>query len=115
MQPISSYITGLKERMEAGRQQAALRRQELRQHVDRLAGICRRHGATEVWLFGSLATDRDGGDPDIDLAVRGLPARRFFDCYGELLMAAPAPVDLVDLETCPPHLREAVLREGVRQ
>jgi predicted nucleotidyltransferase len=55
-----------------------------------------RYGAARVLLFGS------GADParvprDLDLAVEGLPAERFFDFYGELLFSVSKPVDLVDL------------------
>jgi predicted nucleotidyltransferase len=49
-----------------------------------------------VWLFGSAL--EEGAEPqDIDLAVEGLPADKFFKFYASLFMALPKPVDLVDL------------------
>jgi predicted nucleotidyltransferase len=54
-----------------------------------------------VWLFGSAAQD-DTQARDIDLAVEGLPADRFFDFYTRLFFELPKPVDLVDLSQEPP-------------
>lgn len=49
-----------------------------------------------VLVFGSSVHDQDDGR-DIDLAVEGLPASRFFAFYGELIFSLSKPVDLVDL------------------
>lgn len=72
-------------------------------------------GATEVYLFGSLAE----GAPfamhsDIDLAARGLgPAH--YKALGRLLsLSRDFEFDLVDLDTCQEGLRDAVLARGVR-
>ncbi len=49
-------------------------------------------------LFGSFITGRYGATPDIDLAVDGLPAARFFDLLAALqVRAAPIEVDLVEM------------------
>jgi predicted nucleotidyltransferase len=82
--------------------------------VPHLADICRRHGAQRVRLFGSLVTGQLGETPDVDLAVDGLPAERYFDLLGALqLHAAPTEVDLVDLSCAPPELRACVEKHGV--
>ncbi len=49
-----------------------------------------------VWMFGSALEDPTQAG-DIDLAVEGLPADRFFEFYGRLFLELPKPVDLVDL------------------
>jgi predicted nucleotidyltransferase len=54
-----------------------------------------------VWLFGSAIEDETIAR-DIDLAVEGLPADKFFDFYTRLFFALPKPVDLVDLSQQPP-------------
>ncbi len=47
--------------------------------------ILKRFGATEIFLFGSLARGTSDDASDIDIATVGLPKNRFFAAYGELL------------------------------
>lgn len=71
-------------------------------------------GANRVWLFGSLARGRQPGvHSDFDLAFEGLPAERLVGCLGSLLQWLPLPVDLVDLESASPQLRDRIVKEGV--
>jgi hypothetical protein len=45
--------------------------------------VLKEHGAREVYLFGSAATDKMREGSDVDLAVTGLPPERFFErCIG---------------------------------
>ena len=71
-------------------------------------------GAKNVWLFGSLAK---GVSPsphsDFDFAVEGLPGDRFFGSVGHLLQLLSRPVDIVNLEGCPPLLRDQILGKGI--
>ncbi len=108
-----TYIDGLRRRRREEAVRRSTRAAVLRDSVGGLADLCRRSGATRVRLFGSLATGRPSSDPDIDLAVEGVPPSRFFDLYGQLLMAAATRVDLLDLADCHGSLREATLRDGV--
>ena len=64
-----------------------------------------------VWLFGSAARD-DLQVRDIDLAVEGLAADKFFDFYARLFFDLPKPVDLVDLSQEPP-IASIVRKEGI--
>ena len=64
-----------------------------------------------VWLFGSAAKD-DSQAQDIDLAVEGLAADKFFDFYARLFFALPKPVDLVDLSQEPP-IASIVRKKGI--
>lgn len=61
-----------------------------------ILSLARQFEVKEIYLFGSSL---DEGKPanDIDLAIRGLAAERFFDFYGKLLRHLSRPVDLVDL------------------
>jgi predicted nucleotidyltransferase len=70
-------------------------------------------GAESVYLFGSLAwSDIHAPETDIDLAVSGLPSERFLEAVGYLERASKFPVDLVNLESVPDHLRQRILAEG---
>ncbi len=74
--------------------------------------ILMRHGVRKAVLFGSVARGRCGMRADLDLAVEGIAPADFFGLYGELLMAGPVPVHLVDLCDCPPTLRACIDAEG---
>ena len=76
--------------------------------------MLRAAGATEVWLFGSLATDAPGLTADVDLAVAGLPSARYFEVVAELGLLFATPIDLVLLEEAPPSLRQRVGALGRR-
>lgn len=71
-------------------------------------------GATEVVLFGSLA--RRGSFTlysDIDLAVRGLPSELYLTAMDTVLyLDKEFKIDLVEIETCLPAMREEIVKEG---
>ena len=65
---------------------------------------------SRVVLFGSLARDEVlREDFDIDLAVE---SDRYFELLG-IALRSRFHVDLIDLNTAAPHIRDAVNREGV--
>jgi predicted nucleotidyltransferase len=85
-----------------------------RRHIRLAARFLRKQGAKRVWLFGSLAKGRRPTvHSDFDFAVEGLPADRLFGSVGHLLQILPRPVDVVELETCTPLLREQILEHGI--
>lgn len=55
-------------------------------------------GCSEIYVFGSVAEGTDSATSDLDIAVRGIPAKRFFAIYGEIMSRSSRPVDLVDLD-----------------
>ena len=55
-------------------------------------------GCSEIYLFGSVAEGHASETSDLDIAVRGIPARKFFAVYGEILNRSSRPIDLVDLD-----------------
>jgi uncharacterized protein len=71
-------------------------------------------GAKEVILFGSLA--RRAGFTrwsDIDLASRGIPSERYLTAMDTVLHMSPEfKIDLVELETCRPAMRQSIEKEG---
>ena len=74
-----------------------------------------RFGASGVRVFGSLGdgehfTERS----DIDMAAGGLTPVTHLEALGSLLGLSPEfEFDLVDLDSCPPGLRDAIERSGV--
>lgn len=46
-------------------------------------------------------------------SIEGLPTERLVGCLGCLLQWLPLPVDLVDLESASPQLRDRIVKEGV--
>ena len=70
-------------------------------------------GAKSVWLFGSLAKGAPSPRSDFDFAVDGLPGDRLFGSVGHLLQTLSRPVDIVNLEDCPPLLRDQILGNGI--
>ena len=87
--------------------------QVLRASVPALASRLRTPGAQRVWLFGSLVWGTPDEHADIDLAVEGLPPEVYFRAVGELLCAASASVDLVELERAPAQFAARIRNHGV--
>src|SRR5690349_10311218 len=78
------------------------------------ARFLKEQGAKRVWLFGSLAKGRRPTvHSDFDFAVEGLPGDRLFGSVGHLLQVLRRPVDIVELESCSPLLREQILEHGI--
>jgi len=75
--------------------------EEIRGDVLRGIAILRRGGCREVYLFGSVAEGYATPQSDIDFAVRGCPASRFFQLQGRLLVELGRSADLVDLDADP--------------
>ena len=71
--------------------------------------------AEKVVLFGSLAIHESFTLwSDIDLAVFGVPADRFYAAVAAITgLSAEFKVDLVDAETCKVSLRDAIDRNGI--
>ena len=73
------------------------------------------YAAEEVLVFGSLVCSEGFvEDSDIDVAVKGVPGRRFFRAVGYVAYSGREfDIDLVDFDSCPPGLRAELEREGV--
>lgn len=71
-----------------------------RDDLDRAVAVLREHGVREIYLFGSIVEPIEEMEPeDIDIAVSGLPPRRFLHAYGVLLGELEHRFDLVDLDS----------------
>ena len=70
----------------------------IQRDLDLITDYLKSVGCSEIYVFGSVAEGADSETSDIDIAVRGIPARRFFAVYGEVMSRSSRPVDLVDLD-----------------
>jgi predicted nucleotidyltransferase len=71
----------------------------------RAAAILREEGASEVYVFGSLARGEGGRDSDLDFAVSGLPEERVLRAMGRLLSETGRMSDLIRVEREPDFVR----------
>lgn len=91
-------------------------RQLLQEHRDAILGIARRHGASDVRLFGSVARGDAILTSDVDVLVRFEPDRSLFDhaaLIGDLEDLLGVSVDVVDEEGMAPRFRSVVTREAI--
>jgi len=70
------------------------------------------YGVSKVTLFGSLARGIAHLDSDIDLAVVGLPAERYFDALARCARVAGRVVDLVRFEEARPGQIASISESG---
>ena len=75
----------------------------------------REFGANRVVVFGSLAHGAGFGLwSDVDLAAWGIPSDHFYRAVAAVTgLSSEHKIDLLDLETCKPALRQVVELEGV--
>lgn len=81
--------------------------------VPELAGALKAAGARRVVLFGSLALGLFRPSSDIDLAVAGLTESALARLERELTLLAGRSVELANLDSAPPPLRESIERFGI--
>ena len=71
---------------------------QLEDLIHKAADVLKSFGATDVYLFGSVAKGTDNEHSDIDLAVTGIPPEKFFKAMGSTINAIKREFDLVDLD-----------------
>jgi predicted nucleotidyltransferase len=109
-------IPAILQRQSANQAQLERRRKRAMRLARQAAALLRAEfGAKKVTLFSSLAIP--GGFTlwsDIDLAVFGVPADRFYAAVAAITgLSAEFKVDLVDAEACKTSLRDAIDRDGI--
>ncbi|HTW95193.1 MAG TPA: nucleotidyltransferase family protein [Tepidisphaeraceae bacterium] len=94
-----------------------LTRQRLAERREAILEIARRHGASDVRVFGSVARGDNTESSDLDLIVRFEPGRSLLD-HGGLVMdlreLLGMRVDVIDEEAMRPRFRQSALAEAVR-
>jgi len=66
--------------------------------IEKAKDILKEFGVSEIFIFGSLTTGKTNRTSDIDLAVRGLSADKYFRAYSKLAMKLEHEVDLISLD-----------------
>ncbi|MBK9214174.1 MAG: nucleotidyltransferase family protein [Chloracidobacterium sp.] len=80
-----------------------------------IAQIARRHGATNIRVFGSVVRGEADGNSDFDFLVDLERGRSLLDLGGllmDLQQLLGRPVDVVTEKSLRPRIRERVLREA---
>jgi hypothetical protein len=88
----------------------------LRASRDAILDLARRHGATNVRVFGSLVRGDAGPDSDIDFLVDLEPGRTLLDWssfWQALERLLGVPVDVATANSLRPEVRERALREAL--
>lgn len=106
MEP-SPDITGLQAGEDLRRLAAVLRR---------VIGAPLTAGSVQCWLFGSHARSQAQPHSDIDIALAGEVSRQTLAQLREEIEESQVRcrVDVVDLQSASPAIRQAVAKEGVR-
>ena len=90
--------------------------EQLRKKRDQVLAMAASHGATNVRVFGSVATGLETERSDIDLLVSLEAGRNLFDLcrlYDALEELLDRPVDIVVDGGISPLLEDRILREAV--
>jgi predicted nucleotidyltransferase len=77
---------------------------QIQSEIKKAVEILLRHGASEIFVFGSHAQDNATQFSDLDLAIRGMPPENFYRAVGEVCAALSVPADVVDLDESGPAL-----------
>jgi predicted nucleotidyltransferase len=107
------YIETWRRRFAAQEEEARALALQARQALPHAIAILKNHGAKRIILFGSLCREgRFHHGSDIDLAVEGIPMKKFFRAAADLMMELDWPVDLKPLEEVDDFFRETIFKNG---
>jgi len=110
---IDACARSLRARLQLAARHAEAKAERMRQEAQVAARLlAERHGATRVWLFGSLAWGQPHGKSDVDLMVEGIADLAWLAAIRTAEEVIDAPVDVVRIEDAPPSLRARVMQEG---
>lgn len=114
--PMALYRASAQQRQQQKRDRLQQRQQVGLAVAQQASELLKREFKVEkVVLFGSMRSlDRIHDRSDVDLAVWGLNPQEYFRAVGQLLALHPdILVDLVEAETAPPRLLQAIETTGV--
>ncbi len=86
--------------------------ENVRKDIETAADILPQAGCTEIYFFGSLADGSYNENPDIDIAVKGLPKSQYFKLDGRLMMELTQKFDLVDIENENSRFAKHIIAKG---
>jgi predicted nucleotidyltransferase len=88
-----------------------MKKQVLEKDLQKIVSISKKYGAEKVFLFGSCVDDVKHAK-DIDIAVKGIEPRKFFEYFGKVSFAINDEVDIVDLDDLKGYFFKKVVTEG---
>ena len=74
--------------------------------------ILKENGAKEVFIFGSIANGKFNINSDIDIAVRGIEADKFYKVASILMFELENEFDLIDLDDKENRFSQMLLKVG---
>ena len=80
--------------------------------IKRAIEILKKNGAKEVFIFGSIANGKFNINSDIDIAVRGLEAEKFYKVASILMFELENEFDLIDLDDKKNRFSQMLLKVG---
>jgi len=72
--------------------------EKYQEDIKKASILLKKEGCEEIYLFGSIATGNFHQNSDIDIGIRGLPAKKYFRVYASLDKELSNKVDLVDFD-----------------
>jgi predicted nucleotidyltransferase len=70
-----------------------------RKDIETATDFLKHEGCKSVYLFGSMVAGKIHTHSDIDIGIKGLPAKRFIRVYSNLDSKLSNKVDLVDFDS----------------
>jgi predicted nucleotidyltransferase len=108
------YASLFRQKEEARRREDSRRAAEVKARLPEVARLLRRdYGAREVGYFGSLRSGALREDSDVDLYADRLRPGAYFEALDRITEILGCEVDLVELASAPPSLRDRIREDGV--
>lgn len=80
--------------------------------IEKATRILKENGAKEVYIFGSIANGKFNSSSDIDIAVKGLSEKDFYNVASILMFELENEIDLIDLDDTENRFSQMLLRVG---
>lgn len=80
--------------------------------IEKATKILKENGATEVYIFGSIANGKFNENSDIDIAVKGIKAEEFYKIASILMFELENEFDLIDLDDNNNRFAQMILKVG---
>ena len=80
--------------------------------IKKATKILKENGATEVFIFGSIVNGKFNEKSDIDIAVNGLNAKKFYKVASMLMFELENEIDLIDLDENENSFSQMLLKLG---
>jgi len=72
--------------------------EKYREDIKKASILLKNEGCQSIYLFGSMITGNIHQNSDIDIGIKGLPAKKYFRTYALLDKELSNRVDLVDFD-----------------